>query len=186
MATHAATTRNISGLARALAQHGLMSEGDAEAAQAQARTSGITFVEQVLAGKKMSSPQLAAFASKAFGVPLFDLSAFDLFQVPKELLDLKMAQTRRVLPLQKRGNRLYVGTSDPANLQALEEVRFKTNLVIEPVVVEDDKLTRTVAALAEASGADFNAQAAEMGDLEVSLQDGEAASVEEESGRTEV
>ena len=61
MATHAATTRNISGLARALAQHGLMSEGDAEAAQAQARTSGITFVEQVLAGKKMSSTQLAAF-----------------------------------------------------------------------------------------------------------------------------
>src|SRR5437763_2474893 len=180
MATHAATTRNISGLARALAQHGLMSEGDAEAAQAQARTSGITFVEQVLAGKKMSSPQLAAFASKAFGVPLFDLSAFDLFQVPKELLDLKMAQTRRVLPLQKRGNRLYVGTSDPANLQALEEVRFKTNLVIEPVVVEDDKLSQALGKLAESSGAEFNKAAADIGDLEVDLKDAEGAAPLEE------
>ena len=49
-------------------------------------------------------------------------------------------QSRRVLPLHKRGNRLFVATSDPANLQALEEVRFKTNLIVEPVVVEDDKL----------------------------------------------
>src|SRR5674476_818688 len=103
--------------------------------QSQARTAGITFVEQVLAGKRLSASQLATFASRAFGVPLFDLGAFDLDQLPREVLDIKMAQSRRVLPLQKRGNRLYVATSDPANLQALEEVRFKTNLVIEPVVV---------------------------------------------------
>src|SRR5690349_6589091 len=143
MATHLATANSISGLARALAQHGLMSEGDAEAMQSQARTAGITFVEQVLQGKKMSAAQLATFASRAFAIPLFDLGAFDLQQLPKDLIDLKMVQSRRVLPLQKRGNRLYVGTSDPANLQALEEVRFKTNLVIEAVVVEDDKLTQT-------------------------------------------
>ena len=180
MATPAATTRNISGLARALAQHGLMSEGDAEAAQAQARTSGITFVEQVLAGKKMSSTQVATFASKAFGVPLFDLSSFDLLQLPKELVDLKMAQTRRVLPLQKRGNRLYVGTSDPANLQALEEVRFKTNLVIEPVVVEDDKLGQALSKLAESSGAEFNKVANDIGDFEVDLKEAEAATGTEE------
>ena len=52
MATHAAATRNLSGLARALAQHGLMSEYDAEALQTQAQQAGTTFVEQVLAGKK--------------------------------------------------------------------------------------------------------------------------------------
>ncbi|HZQ60456.1 MAG TPA: type IV-A pilus assembly ATPase PilB, partial [Casimicrobiaceae bacterium] len=180
MATHVASARNISGLARALAQHGLMSEGDAEAMQSQAKTAGITFVEQVLAGKKLSSTQLATFASRAFGVPLFDLSAFDLHQLPKELLDLKMAQSRRVLPLQKRGNRLYVGTSDPANLQALEEVRFKTNLVIEPVVVEDDKLTKALHALAEASGSELE-KASDIGDLEVDLADGEpTVAIEEE------
>ena len=86
MATHVASARNISGLARALAQHGLMSEGDAEAMQSQAKTAGVTFVEQVLAGKKLSSTQLATFASRAFNVPLFDLSAFDLHQLPEEVL----------------------------------------------------------------------------------------------------
>jgi type IV pilus assembly protein PilB len=170
MATHAAT-RNISGLARALAQHGVMSEAEAEALQVQSQSSGIAFVEQVLSGKRLSAHQLAVFASRAFGVPLLDLSAFDADQINKEYFDTRIAQTRRVLPLHKRGNRLYVATSDPANLQALDEVRFKTNLVVEPVVVEDDKLAAAIAKLIEASGTTLKEMAA-LEDIEVTLEDG--------------
>ncbi len=185
MATHAAATRNLSGLARALAQHGLMTEYDAEAIQAQAQQASVSFVEQLLQGKRMSATQVAAFGSRAFGVPLMDLSAFDLDQINKELVDLKMAQSRRVLPLHKRGNRLYVATSDPANLQALEEVRFKTNLVVEPVVVEDDKLAQAIAKLVEAKGATLNEMAA-MEDLEFDLQDGGPVALsDEESSEVE-
>jgi type IV pilus assembly protein PilB len=181
MATHAAT-RNISGLARALAQHGVMSEYEAEAMQTQAQTAGIAFVEQMLSGKRMSAQQLAVFASRAFGVPLMDLQSFDLDGLNKEYVDVKMAQTRRVLPLHRRGNRLYVATSDPANLQALEEVRFKTNLVVEPVVVEDDKLGAAIVKLVEATGATLKDMAA-LEDIEVGLEDGSggAANVEDDS-----
>ena len=170
MATHAAT-RNISGLARALAQHGVMSEAEAEALQTQSQSSGVPFVEQVLSGKRLSAQQLAVFASRAFGVPLLDLAGFDADQISKEYFDTRIAQTRRVLPLHKRGNRLYVATSDPANLQALDEVRFKTNLVVEPVVVEDDKLGVAIAKLIEASGANLREMAA-LEDIEVTLEDG--------------
>ncbi|HKU87385.1 MAG TPA: type IV-A pilus assembly ATPase PilB [Casimicrobiaceae bacterium] len=172
MATHAAT-RNISGLARALAQHGVMSEAEAEALQTQSQSSGVPFVEQVLSGKRLSAQQLAVFASRAFGVPLLDLAGFDADQISKEYFDTRIAQTRRVLPLHKRGNRLYVATSDPANLQALDEVRFKTNLVVEPVVVEDDKLGVAIAKLVEASGANLKEMAA-LEDIEVTLEDGTA------------
>ena len=171
MATHAATTRNLSGFARALAQHGLMTEYEAETLQNQAHQANITFVEQVLQSKRMTATQLAVFGSRAFGVPLMDLGAFDLTQIHKESVDTKMAAARRVLPLHKRGNRLYVATSDPANLQALEEVRFKTNLVVEPVVVEDDKLGHAIAKLVEATGATLGEVAA-MEDLELDLQQG--------------
>jgi len=180
MATHAAQ-RNLAGLARALAQHGIVSENDADALQAQAAQAGITFVEQVLQNKRMTPPQMAAFASRAFGVPLFDLFAFDLDQIQKDLFDPKMALSRRVLPLSKRGNRLFVAVSDPANLQALEEVRFKTNLVPEPVVVEDDKLGHAIAKLVEASGANLK-DLAQLDDLEIDFKDGApAASPEEDS-----
>ena len=179
MATHAAATRNLSGLARALAQHGLMTEFDAEALQTQAQQANVSFVEQLLLGKRMSATQLAVFGSRAFGVPLMDLGAFDLDQIHKDLVDLKMAQTRRVLPLHKRGNRLYVATSDPANLQALEEVRFKTNLVVEPVVVEDDKLAQAIGKLVEASGATIKDMTS-MEDLEIDLQDGSIPALSDE------
>jgi len=184
MATHAATTRNLSGLARALAQHGLLSEYDADAIHTQAQSGGVTFVEQLLSNKRMTSSQLATFGSRAFGVPLLDLSAFDLDQIQRDLVDLKIAKSRRVLPLHKRGNRLYVATSDPANLQALDEVRFKTNLVVEPLVVEDDKLAQAINKLVEASGATLK-DVASMDDLEVELQDGAPVVSDEESAEVE-
>ena len=184
MATHAAT-RNISGLARALAQHGVMSESEAEALQSQSQTAGISFAEQVLTGKRLSAQQLAVFASRAFGVPLLDLAGFDLDQVSRDHFDVRMAQTRRVLPLHKRGNRLYVATSDPANLQALDEVRFKTNLVVEPVVVEDDKLAQAIAKIAEASGTTLKDIAA-LEDIEVALEDGSPQSSSQSDEESEV
>jgi len=144
MATHAAP-RNISGLARAMVQHGLLSEYDAETLQNQAQAANVGFVEQTVTSRRMTAAQVAVFASRAFGTPLLDLSGFDVAHIEKGLVDPKMATTRRVLPLHKRGNRLFVAVSDPANLQALDEVRFKTNLVIDPVVVEDDKLGQILA-----------------------------------------
>src|SRR5437899_3395475 len=97
----------------------------------------------------MSSAQVAVFASRAFGAPLLDLTGFDFDLINKEFVDAKIAVMRRVLPLQKRGNRLFVAVSDPANLQALDEVRFKTNLVVDPVVVEDDKLGKAIEKVVE-------------------------------------
>jgi len=180
MATHAAT-RTISGLARALAQNGLMSEYEAESLQTQAQAGGISFVEQVLIGKRMTALQLAVFASRAFGTPLLDLASFDADQIPKEYVDIRIAQTRRVLPLYKRSNKLFVAISDPANLQALEEVRFKTNLVPEPIVVEDDKLGQAIAKIVEASGSNLK-EMSNLEDMELSLEDGAPSiSIEDES-----
>ncbi|CAG0949023.1 putative type II secretion system protein HxcR [Burkholderiales bacterium] len=183
MATHAAT-RNLSGLARALAQHGLMPEVEAESLQNQAQTAGITFVEQLLTSKRFTAQQIAVFGSRAFGVPLLDLSAFDLDQLQKEYFDAKISQTRRVLPLARRGNRLFVAVSDPANLQAIEEVRFKNNLVVEPVVVEDDKLGQVIHRILEASGATLK-DAANLDDLEVDMQEASTAAQLEEDAEVE-
>src|SRR6266404_3168318 len=151
MATNAAV-RTISGLARAMVQHGLLTEFDADTLQTQAQAANIGFVEQILVSKKMSSAQVAMFASRAFGAPLLDLTGFDFDLINKEFVDAKIAVMRRVLPLQKRGNRLFVAVSDPANLQALDEVRFKTNLVVDPVVVEDDKLGKAIEKVVESLG----------------------------------
>jgi type IV pilus assembly protein PilB len=181
MATQAAT-RNISGLARAMVQHGLLSEYDADALHGQAQAANIGFVEQILLTKRMTPSQVAIFASRTFGAPLFDLTGFDLELVNKELVDPKIAATRRVLPLQKRGNRLFIAVSDPTNLQGLDEVRFKTNLVPDVVVVEDDKLGQTIAKIVEAMGQSLKDLVSNE-DLEVDLQEVGGQVVEDEANQ---
>ena len=181
MATHAATP-NISGLARAMVQHGLLSEYDAETLQGQAQTANIGFVEQILLSKRMNAAQVAQFASRAFGAPLLDLTGFDLELINKDFIDPKIAATRRVLPLHKRGNRLFVAVSDPANMQALDEVRFKTNLVIDPVVVEDDKLGHAIAKIVETLGQSLK-DLVSADDLEIDLQEGNKQQSDEEANQ---
>ena len=177
MATHLAT-RELSGLARAMVQHGLLSEYDAEALQSQAQAANIGFVEQTLISKRMTAAQVATFASRAFGTPLLDLSGFDVEHINREYVDPKIAATRCVLPLHKRGNRLFVAVSDPANLQALDEVRFKTNLVIDPVVVEDDKLRQAIAKISETMEQKLEDLVSDS-DLEVDLEAAAKAGPEE-------
>src|ERR1700692_571576 len=98
MATKAAA-QNISGLARAMVQHGLLSEYDAETLQSQAQAASIGFVEQMLLSKRMNATQIALFASRAFGTPMMDLNGFDTEHIDKELVDARIAVSRRVLPL---------------------------------------------------------------------------------------
>jgi type IV pilus assembly protein PilB len=173
-----APQRTISGLARAMVQHGLLTEFDADALQTQAQAASIGFVEQIVISKKMSSSQVAMFASRAFGAPLLDLAGFDFDLINKDYVDAKIAATRRVLPLQKRGNRLFVAVSDPANLQALDEVRFKTNLVVDPVVVEDDKLGKAIEKVVETLGKTLK-DLVNDSDLEVDLEVSNKSSDEE-------
>jgi type IV pilus assembly protein PilB len=177
MATHAAE-RTISGLARAMVQHGLLSEYDAEALQSQAQAANIGFVEQMLVSKRMTALQVAMFASRAFGAPMMDLASFDLEHIDKSLIDTKLTANRRVLPLLKRANRLFVAVSDPANLQALDEVRFKTNLVVDAVVVEDDKLGQTIAKVAETAGQKITNLVTD-DDLEIDVEAGSKPTEEE-------
>ena len=184
MATKAAA-QNISGLARAMVQHGLLSEYDAEALQGQAQTANIGFVEQMLLSKRMNAAQVAVFASRAFGAPLLDLTGFDLDQINKDFVDARIAVTRRILPLHKRGNRLFVAVSDPANMQALDEVRFKTNLVINAVVVEDDKLGHAIAKVVESLGQSLK-DLVSADDLEVDLQEASSQSQTDEDGNPDV
>jgi type IV pilus assembly protein PilB len=139
----------MSGLARALVQHGRLPENVAEELTVQARNQGSGFIEQLVGSRKMSTLDIAEFASRTFGLPLLDLEALDTGGLPLDLVDKKLMRERRVLPLRKRGNRLAVAVSDPSNTQVLDEVKFQTSMSIDAIVVEDDKLRAVLARVLE-------------------------------------
>lgn len=162
----ATISTKLSGLAHALVQNGRLLEADAEALQSQAAADNIGFVTQLIQSKKMSALEVAEFSAHTFGFPLLDLAAVDPDHLPQDVLDAKLIQSRRVLALQKRGNRLFIATSDPANLHALDDVRFKTSLTVEPVVVEDNKLGALIEKVAQATDTSMQNLAGDDIDLE--------------------
>ena len=174
----------LSGLARALVQAGRLKEAEAEALHAQAAATGSSFIEQAAAGKKLTAIQVASFAAETFGFPLFDLSAYDDAHIPANAIDRKLISTHKVIPLYKRGNRLTVATADPTNLRALDEIRFQTSLVVDPVVVEEPKLLPLVAKLSESASESLKNLASE--DIDLEFTDEESQSSADEAAAMEV
>ena len=135
---------NVSGLARRLVQDDLLNEKQADQLYQEALRKRIPFVTHLVESKVLNSGDIAVAASQEFGVPLFDLNCVDMETLPIRLVDEKLIRNHHALPLFKRGNRLFLALSDPANLHGLDEIKFHTGLTTEAVVVEESKLASTI------------------------------------------
>ena len=162
----------LGGLARAMVQQARLTEGEAESLARLATTAERSFVEQLIASERMKAREIASFAAGTFGYPLRDISAFDVDRMAHDALDRKLMQTHHVVALQRRGNRIAVALADPTNLRALDEIRFQTGLVVDPVVVEGDKLAALVAAFLETPEAALKALTNEDFNLEFEDESG--------------
>ncbi|MEQ3776917.1 MAG: type IV-A pilus assembly ATPase PilB [Alcanivorax sp.] len=161
-------TLSFSGLPQRLIKQELLSAEDAQQAQQQARQERVSLVHQLVSSGKLSARIVANAVAEEFGDPILDLSAFQRDSLIKDLVDPKLITKHHVLPLFRRGSRLFVAVSDPTNLPALEEIRFNTGLNVETIIVEEDKLTHWIDHLeSEAEGSAFDDLDDDMGDLDV-------------------
>ena len=131
---------NLSGLALRLVRDGLLPAVDAERLQSEANTKKVPLISHLVTSKKLNSMAIAKLASEEFGVPLFDVTALELDSALVKLVSEKILRKHSALPLYKRGNKLYVAVADPTNLQGLDEIKFNTGLVTEPILVDEGKL----------------------------------------------
>ncbi|HET9448239.1 MAG TPA: type IV-A pilus assembly ATPase PilB, partial [Steroidobacteraceae bacterium] len=132
----------LQGLPLRLIQDGLLDEKSMHSAMAAAKEANTNLVSHLVANNLANAREIAIAASQEFGVPLLDLDAIQPDIETVKLVSDKLLAKHRVLPLVKRGKRLFVAVSDPTNLHALDEIKFQTGLSIEAVVVEEDKLQR--------------------------------------------
>lgn len=130
----------LSGMNKRLAEQHIVSVASLMDAQEAAARNNVSIITYLVQNGLANADDLATIASDELGVPVFDLRAFDIEQLPRDLVDIKLLQKHRALPLVKRANRLFVGVSDPTALKALEDIRFATGLGIELVIVQDDVL----------------------------------------------
>jgi type IV pilus assembly protein PilB len=173
------TRSGLGGLPQRLVQDGVVEEAVMLEAMNVARERKVSVVTHLVSSGAANARDIAVAASNEFGVPLFDLDAVNLDPETVRLVSDKLLAKHRVLPLFRRGKRLFLAVADPTNLHAIDEVKFQTSLGIEAIVVEDDKLQKAIDKAIEQADSQMTALSDEEGidleSLEVSGGDGESA-----------
>ena len=140
------STVALPGLGRALVTAGKLGQKAAEDLFYKAKIGRSSFIAELTGSGVVSASDLAHAMSLSFAAPLVDLDAIDIQRLPKGLLDIKICQTYRIVVLSKRGNRLLVATADPSDQEAAEKIKFSTQMGVDWVIAEYDKLTKMVEA----------------------------------------
>ena len=132
----------LGGLARRLVSDGFLSEEAAQEAFQKARAKNKSFIRYITSEKLISTAEVAHAAAHEFAVPLLDIDTIELDPSLLELVKLDLIKKYNVLPLFKRGKKLFIATSDPTNFHALDDIKFQVNLITEPVMVDEEKLLK--------------------------------------------
>ncbi len=134
----------LPGLGRALVSAGKLGQKSAEDLYRKALSSKNSFIAELVGSGAVSASDLAHTLSAAYAAPLLDLNAIDPQRLPKDLLDSKICSDFRVIVLSKRSNRLLVATADPSDQTAAERIKFATQMGVDWVIAEFDKLSKLV------------------------------------------
>jgi type IV pilus assembly protein PilB len=134
----------LGGLPQRLVQDGVVEEAAMLEAMNLARERNTSIVTQLVTSGAANARDIAVAASNEFGVPLCDLDSITPDLETVRLVSDKLLAKHRVLPIFRRGKRLFLAVADPTNLHAIDEIKFQTSLGIEAIVVEDDKLQKTI------------------------------------------
>jgi type IV pilus assembly protein PilB len=156
----------LGGLPQRLVQDGLIDEATMMDAMTAAKERRVSVVTQLVNSGAAKAREIAIAASHEFGVPLLDLDCVHLDLDTVKLVSDKLMIKHRVLPLMRRGKRLFLAVSDPTSQHAIDEIKFATGLGIDAIVVEDDKLQQAVTKALEQVDTSMPALAEEDFDIE--------------------
>jgi len=174
ISTQSMPRSGLQGLPQRLVVDGLISDTQMVEAISSAKDRRVGIVSYLVEHNMADPREIAIAASQEFGAPLLDLDSIQPDLDTVRIVSEKMLRKHRVLPLVKRGKKLFLAISDPTNLHALDEVKFATGFSIEAIVVEEDKLNALLSrsleqvdtSMPELAGDDF-----EMDNLEVTAGD---------------
>ncbi len=162
----------LSGVARVLVHAGRLPVKSAEELVKSAKDKRISFVSSVIGAGAVSAADLAHTLSSSLALPLLDLNAIDGEKLPRNLIDGKLAQQYQIVVLGRRGSRLFIGGADPTDQEAVERIKFATQLSPEWVIVEYDKLGKLLEKHGTSAAETLESMASGEFDFEVAEDDG--------------
>ena len=114
----------------------------AEDAFDDARKREISITTHLAQKQLISEQELALYNSREFGLSYVDLDSLEIPLDVQSLLSEDLLKKTQAVPLFRISKALTVAVADPIYLAQLSDIRFATELVPEPVIVEYTKLQR--------------------------------------------
>lgn len=84
--------------------------------------------------------ELALLLAKLFHYPILDLSLYSRSMMVQDVLNDTQMTEYRCVPLFKRGQKLFLGVSDPTLLQTYQKLVFPSGLIVDLVLINDEQL----------------------------------------------
>ncbi len=139
----------LSGFIHYLIKDGLLTENQADIHNTQAQKKQTPLLSYLVTNNFIDSHQVAIKASKEYNLPYLDLESIELQSLPIHLTNEKIIRKHHILPLLKRGETLFIAISDPTNFQALDDIKFQSQLHPETILVDEKKLLKAIETLLE-------------------------------------
>jgi type IV pilus assembly protein PilB len=161
-------------MARRLVSEGVLPEADVRKAMADSGQQKASLGAWLLDHNLVDSGRLTQIASAEFGMPMMDVATLNPATMPLDLISEALITKHMALPLFRRGKRLFVGIADPMQSHALDEIKFHSNCMVEPILVERSSLQRVIESLLNSmrdtmpdmGGGDLDGLELEVGDEE--------------------
>src|SRR6185295_17792841 len=136
----------MSRLGELLVRENLISLSQLQKAQEEQRKNGTRLGYSLTKLGILDEQELTNFLSKQYGVPSINLSDFEISPDVLQLVPGELAKRHQLLPVNRAGATLIVAMSDPSNIYAIDDLKFRTGLNIEVVVASevaiDEAITR--------------------------------------------
>ena len=109
----------------------------------------------------LTDDDITAVLSRQFGVAAVDLKQIAIDPALIRLIPAETAGKYNIIPVGKSGNTLTLAMTDPTNVFAMDDIKFRTGLNVEPVVASETAIQEAVRHHYGAAGT----QAARNGDV---------------------
>lgn len=137
-------SKNLPSLLKKLVADKKLTAEVAVKAVKEAEERGLSVSTHLAQRRLVDEVVLANYNSKEFGLSFVDLHSIDIPLDVQVLLPKDMMRKSQLFPLYRTGKALTVAVADPFFLSHLSDVRFATELIPEPVIVEYSKLQRLI------------------------------------------
>ena len=131
-------------LGESLLEDGIITAEQLKQAQAEEKRSGSRLRTVLVKLGFVSEEDLVAFLSDQMGLPRIELESYLIDPKIIELVPEDLARKHELIPVLKIGNRLTCAMVDPGNIFALDAVRARTNLIIEPAVATEREIKKAL------------------------------------------